>query len=68
LLDAAQLALHFSDARGEASAEVTHTERRYVRKPKGSAPGAVTLDREKVLLLRSEPERLKRLLASERRP
>jgi predicted ribosome quality control (RQC) complex YloA/Tae2 family protein len=65
LLDAAHLAAHFSSARGDTSAEVQHTERRYVRKAKGSAAGAVRIDRERVLLLRVEPERLKRLLASE---
>jgi predicted ribosome quality control (RQC) complex YloA/Tae2 family protein len=66
LLDAAHLAAHFSDVRGEATAEIQHTERRYLRKPKGAAPGAINVDREKVLLLRIEPERLARLLASER--
>jgi predicted ribosome quality control (RQC) complex YloA/Tae2 family protein len=65
LLDAAHLAAHFSAARSEASVEVQHTERRYIRKPKGAAPGAVNVDREKVLLLRIEPERLARLLAAE---
>lgn len=64
LVDAATLAAHFSDARGEATAEVSYLPRRYVRKPRGSAPGAVTLDREKVIVVRIEEERLKRLLAS----
>ncbi|MFT3923107.1 MAG: NFACT family protein [Myxococcales bacterium] len=68
LIDAAHLAAHFSDLRGEPSAEIQHTERRYLRKPKGAAPGAINVDREKVLLLRVEPARLERLLASERRP
>jgi predicted ribosome quality control (RQC) complex YloA/Tae2 family protein len=68
LLDAAHLAAHFSDARGEPSAEVQYVERRYLRKPKGSAPGAVRVDRERVLLLRLELARLERLLASEERP
>ena len=45
-----------------------HAERRYVRKPKGAAPGAVRVDRERVLVLRMEAERLKRLLAAEIRP
>ena len=67
LVDAAHLAAHFSDLRGEPSAEIQHTERRYLRKPKGAAPGKVNVDREKVLLLRVEPSRLQRLLASERR-
>lgn len=67
LLDAAHLAAHFSSARGEASVEVQYVERRYLRKPKGSAPGAVRVDRERVLSLRVEPARLERLLASEER-
>jgi predicted ribosome quality control (RQC) complex YloA/Tae2 family protein len=66
LLDAAHLAAHFSAARGETLTEVQHTERRYVRKAKGAAPGSVRIDRERVLLLRLEPERLRRLLAAER--
>jgi predicted ribosome quality control (RQC) complex YloA/Tae2 family protein len=68
LLDAAHLAVHFSSARGEASAEVQYAERRYLRKPKGSAPGAVRVDRERVLLLRVEQARLERLLANENKP
>jgi predicted ribosome quality control (RQC) complex YloA/Tae2 family protein len=64
LVDAATLAAHFSDARGESLCEVSYVPRRYVRKPRGSAPGAVTHDREKVLTLRVEPARLERLLAS----
>jgi predicted ribosome quality control (RQC) complex YloA/Tae2 family protein len=62
LIDAAHLAVHFSGMRGEPVAEVHHTERRYVRKPKGSAVGAVNVDREKVIRLRLEAERLARLL------
>ncbi|MDP3277492.1 MAG: NFACT RNA binding domain-containing protein [Deltaproteobacteria bacterium] len=64
LIDAATLAVHYSDARGEALCEVSYVVRKYVRKPRGSAPGAVTFDHEKVLVLRTEPERLERLLAS----
>ncbi len=64
LVDAATLAAHFSDARGEAVCEVSYVPRRYVRKPKGSAPGAVTYDHEKVLVLRVQALRLERLLAS----
>ncbi|MEI8259071.1 MAG: NFACT RNA binding domain-containing protein [Deltaproteobacteria bacterium] len=64
LVDAATLAVHHSDARGEDVAEVSHVERRHVRKPKGSAPGAVVIEREKVLVVRMERARLERLLAS----
>jgi predicted ribosome quality control (RQC) complex YloA/Tae2 family protein len=65
LVDAAHLAAHFSEARGEDVVEVQYTPRRYVRKPKGSAPGLVVVDREKVLVLRVEPERLRGLLERE---
>jgi predicted ribosome quality control (RQC) complex YloA/Tae2 family protein len=65
LLDAAHLALHFSDARGAPQADVAYTRAKYVRKPKGAAPGAVTYSQEKVLLVRSEPQRVERLLAEE---
>jgi predicted ribosome quality control (RQC) complex YloA/Tae2 family protein len=65
LLDAATLAAHFSDARGESVVDVQHAERRHVRKPRGSAPGAVVVDRERVLVLRLEPARLARLLRGE---
>ena len=64
LVDAATLAAHFSDARGESACEVSYVERRHVRKPRKSAPGAVTFDREKILTVRVEPDRLARLLAS----
>ncbi len=63
LVDAATLAAHHSDARGESVVDVQWTERRYVRKPRKSAAGAVTVDRERVMSLRVEPARLRRLLA-----
>jgi predicted ribosome quality control (RQC) complex YloA/Tae2 family protein len=64
-LDAAHLAVHFSDARGAPQAEVAATRAKHVRKAKGAAPGAVTYSQEKVTLLRVEPSRLERLLAEE---
>ena len=67
LLDAAHLAAHFSDARGESTVEVSYTGKRYVRKPRGSAPGQVTLEREKVIALQLEAARIERLLSRERR-
>jgi hypothetical protein len=65
LVDAAHLAAHFSDARAEAVVEIQHTARRHLRKPRGSAPGLVVVDREKVLVLQVEPDRVARLLAAE---
>lgn len=65
LVDAAHLAAHFSEARDEKVVDVQYTERRYLRKPKGSPPGLVIVDREKVLVLRVEPELLRGLLERE---
>jgi predicted ribosome quality control (RQC) complex YloA/Tae2 family protein len=67
LLDAAELAAHFSAARGESLVEVASTRCKYVRKPRGGAPGAVTFSQERTIALRHEPARLARLLASEQR-
>ena len=64
LVDAATLAAYFSDARGEPCVEVSWCERRFVRKPKGAAAGAVTLSHEKTIVLRWEQSRLERLLAT----
>jgi len=65
LLDAAHLAAHFSDARGAPQVDVAWTRARYVRKPKGSAPGAVSYHQEKVMALRVDPARIERLLGEE---
>lgn len=65
LIDAAHLALHHSDLKGEPRGEVSYTQVKFVRKAKDAAPGAVTFTREKTLLLRVEPERLTRLLAQD---
>lgn len=64
LLDAATLAAHHSDAKGEPRVEVSYVPVKFVRKAKDSAPGAVTYTREKTLLLRLETDRLHRLLAT----
>lgn len=66
LCDAATLAAHFSQARGQHVVDVTYVARRYVRKPRKAPAGQVTLEREKVFRLQLEPARLKRLLAAER--
>lgn len=65
LLDAAHLALHHSDLKGQPRGEVSYVAVKHVRKVKG-APGAVTFSQEKTFVLRVEPDRLKRLLATER--
>lgn len=65
LIDAAHLALHHSDAKGEPRGEVSWVPVKRVRKGRDAPPGAVTFTGEKTLMLRVEPERLKRLLATE---
>ncbi len=65
LVEAAHLAAHFSEARDERIVDVSYTPRRYLRKPRGSAPGLVVVDREKVLVLRKDDELMRRLLESE---
>lgn len=64
LLDAATLAAHHSNARGEAQVDVVYLPRKLVRKPPKSAPGLVTHSGGKTLRVRLEPARLSRLLAS----
>ena len=66
LLDAAHLALHHSDLKGEPRGEVSYVPVKRVRKGKDAPPGAVTFTGEKTLMLRLEPARLERLLATER--
>jgi predicted ribosome quality control (RQC) complex YloA/Tae2 family protein len=67
LVDAATLAAHFSDLRGETIVDVLYTPRRFVHKRKGSAVGSVTLGSEKVIAVRVETGRLQRLLESEKK-
>ena len=65
LVEAAHVAAHFSEGREEGVIEIQHTPRRYLRKPKGAAPGLVIVEREKVLVLRVDPAMTARLLAGE---
>jgi hypothetical protein len=65
LADAALLAAHFSDARDEAVVDVEYTARKYLKKPRGGAPGTVVIEREKVIALRMDPQRRKVLLERE---
>ena len=63
--DAALLAAHFSSGRGEDGVEVAWTRCKYLRKPKGAAPGSVIVTQEKVLRVRLEADRLAALLRTE---
>jgi predicted ribosome quality control (RQC) complex YloA/Tae2 family protein len=66
MLDAAHLALHHSDLKGEPRGEVSSVPIKRVRKGRDADPGAVTYTGEKTVMLRVEPDRLQRLLATER--
>jgi len=66
LLDAAALAVHFSPLRGASRADVHVVPCKQVKKPKGAPPGLVQVAGGKNLHMRSDPERLQRLL--DRRP
>jgi predicted ribosome quality control (RQC) complex YloA/Tae2 family protein len=47
IIEAAQLAAHFSQARTNAKVDVHYTQRKFVSKPKGAAPGLVRMTRFK---------------------
>ena len=64
LLDAAHIALHYSSAKSEDSADVLYVRRKHVHHPKGEAPGRVVVHQERVIHLRKESRRLARLLGS----
>ncbi len=65
LRDAALLAAHFSSTRAEAVVDIVYTPRRYITKPRASAPGSVRVEREKVFRLHQDPPRLQHLLTTE---
>jgi predicted ribosome quality control (RQC) complex YloA/Tae2 family protein len=46
---AASIAAYYSKMKNAKMVPVVMTERKYVRKPKGAAPGSVTIEREKVI-------------------
>jgi predicted ribosome quality control (RQC) complex YloA/Tae2 family protein len=61
ILRAAGFAAFYSKARGMKTAPVMYTKRKYVRKPKGAAPGAVVVEREKVEMVPPlNPKKLQR--------
>ena len=65
LLDAALLAKHYSKAAQADAADIQVTCVKFVRKIKDAPPGKVEIRGEKCLLIRKDPIRLARLLATE---
>ncbi|MBC5992578.1 NFACT RNA binding domain-containing protein [Pontibacter cellulosilyticus] len=51
---AAQLAAFYSKRKSDSLCPVLYTPKKWVRKPKGAAPGAVVVEREKVILVKPE--------------
>jgi predicted ribosome quality control (RQC) complex YloA/Tae2 family protein len=59
--DAATLALLYSDLKKSGKGDVIYTRRKWVRKAKGQAPGAVTVTQEKSLHVSLDKKRLEAL-------
>lgn len=64
LCEAAQLAAYYSRARGETKVPVDYVLRKFLRKPKAAAPGAVLLTQEKTIIVRPEADLVRRLHAA----
>ena len=62
LLDACELAVHFSKQRNASRADVHVVPIKNVRKPKGAKPGLVMVHGGKTIHLRRTPQRLQRVL------
>ncbi len=62
---AAQLAAHFSKARGSSNVPVDYTSIRFVKKPAGSVPGFVRFINEKTLFVTEDEKLLKDILGQE---
>jgi predicted ribosome quality control (RQC) complex YloA/Tae2 family protein len=55
IAEAARLALWFSDARSQGTADVQWTRRKYVRRAKGGASGMVVVKRSETIRVRAIP-------------
>jgi len=64
ILDACELAVHFSKMKNSGSADVHIAPAKNIKKPKGSKPGLVYVRQGKTIHLRRDPERLENILAS----
>jgi predicted ribosome quality control (RQC) complex YloA/Tae2 family protein len=51
MIEAAQLAAFYSQGKKQPKAAVHHTQKKFVNKPKGAAPGLVSLASFKTLLV-----------------
>jgi predicted ribosome quality control (RQC) complex YloA/Tae2 family protein len=65
LLQAAQLAAYYSQARNEGKVEVSYTLKKYVRKPRKAPPGLVTITQEKSVLVSPDKSLIDKLAVRE---
>ncbi|WP_159887079.1 Rqc2 family fibronectin-binding protein [Paenibacillus puerhi] len=61
LMEAAQLAAYYSQAKESSSVPVDYTLIKHVRKPSGAKPGFVIYDHQRTLFVTPDAERLKQL-------
>jgi predicted ribosome quality control (RQC) complex YloA/Tae2 family protein len=61
MLDAGNLAVHFSRGKGAGTADVYYTRVKYLRRAKGAKKGTVLPTQEKNIRIRLDPERIERL-------
>lgn len=66
LLDAATLAVYFSQARGSSHVPVDYTHVKQIKKPRGAKPGMVVYDQNWSLIITPKDEDIERLLATEK--
>jgi predicted ribosome quality control (RQC) complex YloA/Tae2 family protein len=64
VLDACELAVHYSKQKNVSRADVHVVPAKNVRKPKGAKPGLVMVHGGRTVQLRREPKRLERILAA----
>jgi predicted ribosome quality control (RQC) complex YloA/Tae2 family protein len=60
------LAAHYSKGRQDGVVTVNYTQRKHVKKPKGAAPGRVSIAAVKSIDIRPEPDALARLFSTRR--
>jgi predicted ribosome quality control (RQC) complex YloA/Tae2 family protein len=65
LVQAAQLAAYYSQARDHGKVAVDYTLRKYVRKPRKSKPGLVTISQVKTIVVSSDKSLVAKLAATE---
>jgi predicted ribosome quality control (RQC) complex YloA/Tae2 family protein len=68
MLDAANLAIHYSKAKASGAADVYYTAVKYLRRPRDGPVGLVLPTMERNLHVRHEPERIERLKATQDPP